>query len=184
MVLPSKLHASIHLAEEQALLAQSAKHSSDTSANSNANTTSSTNGGDGNDPATKSKWIMGSKEIRSLIVSAIIFLTIFAWADVLASYYKSRVIYRSNEQTYPINDQTSQEAESTVANVGQMEDENALLGNIAGIPIPAPRVPRPPPQTSKNVTSNMEDLNINAKAGYACILTLISVLAFVTLARA
>lgn len=38
------------------------------------------------------RWIMSSREIRSLIVSALIFLVVFAWVDVLATAYRNRYL--------------------------------------------------------------------------------------------
>jgi hypothetical protein len=45
----------------------------------------------------KEKWVLSSKELRSLIVSALIFLTIFAWVDVVATMYKNHLLNKQEE---------------------------------------------------------------------------------------
>lgn len=50
----------------------------------------------------KISWILSSKELRSLIVSALIFLTLFAWMDVVAYIYKNKLIH-DDEQRNKLN---------------------------------------------------------------------------------
>lgn len=48
-----------------------------------------------NEGTEKTHWILSSREIRSLIVSALIFLTVFAWVDVIASTYREHIFNKN-----------------------------------------------------------------------------------------
>jgi hypothetical protein len=162
MYRPSNLHTSLHLAEEQALLAQTAQRAQRAHNQSGPQ-------GPVSQTAKPSKWIIGSKEVRSLIISALIFLTIFAWADVLASSYRDRVLKNASAK--------EKNSVGSTESTGSMPD---IRTDRAGFPV---KFPRRVPEEEEVVEQTM-DLNLGAKVGYAGILTLISTVAFITLGRA
>src|SRR5205085_46256 len=50
----------------------------------------------------KLSWILSTQEIKSLIISALIFLSVFAWVDVLATSYRNHVLSSKIYELYPL----------------------------------------------------------------------------------
>lgn len=100
----------------------------------------------------KREKILTSHDFKSLIVTALIFLTIFAWTDVFASIYKGYYLKKYNNN---INNNKNK----------NMNNNNNLAGFISPDIIhklPKHQIPR----------ENIDELDSKAKIGYASILTI------------
>lgn len=95
---------------------------------------------------TSTNWILSSREIRSLIMSALIFLTIFAWMDVIAIKYKNYIMG---------------------------SDINASDNINAGIPL-THKLSKLPHRLPSNLAETISELNVKSKIGYAVILSCIT----------
>lgn len=101
--------------------------------------------------------IMSMKDFKSLILTALVFLTIFAWVDVLAAFYKSYYYeYRLKHNNYPILKAGSPAFVHTVDIVHKL---------------PKSKLPR----------DNLQEMDAKMKAGYAIILTLVTGIVWIIL---
>lgn len=102
-------------------------------------------------------WILDSKEFRSLIISALIFIAIFAWSDVLAIAYRDHIA-PNNGNNQNGNNQN-----------GNNQNDTRTAGFAIHIPHHIP----------ENFASTIKDIDLRAKIGYATIISAISILLLV-----
>ena len=114
----------------------------------------------------KSHWILNSKEVRSLIITSLIFLVVFSWVDILATAYRDRYS-SSSSSSYPVERLTTNLA-SAAAVTAATSTHHATL-------------PHAPHRISPELKERTRELTLGKKFGYSLLLTTVAVVAYVLL---
>ena len=104
----------------------------------------------------ENRWVLSSKEIRSLIVSALIFLVVFSWIDVVASAYRNHYL--------------------------KLDTPDKIL---ASAPLQAinkiNKIPKSPHRVPDELRATTEELTVKRKIGYSVLLSVIAIVFYVLL---
>lgn len=122
-------------------------------------------------------WLLSQSEILTLILNAMIFITVFAWIDVLATSYRDRLYNQEFREKLLLNSQIAQQNAKTAG-----QPIFTFLPNIhaqihAQAQTQTLHMPHHVPEHIRKIT---EELNAKSKMGYAFILTGLTIAMFFT----